>query len=220
VTRRGLLLIVLLALAAIAREQLRPVMAVGAVSLDLVPDRVGPWHSGRTTVLATDVLAQLRTDDYLNRRYVTSDGRWADVYVGYYRSQAQGASIHSPLNCLPGAGWVPVRADRVAFAGGTARRVLIQKGAQRLFVIYWYQSATRIEGNEYRSRLFTVLDTLRYQRNDAALVRVIVPVDDTSAGERGAVANATDVARLIEPHVLGQLFLNPWPSRSIPASAG
>lgn len=205
-TRRALVLIGLLALAAIAREPLRPVLAVGAVSLDRVPDRVGPWRSGRTTALQTDVLAQLHIDDYLNRRYVTSDGRWADVYVGYYRSQAQGSSIHSPLNCLPGAGWAPIRADRVAFAGGTVRRVLIEKGSRRLFVLYWYQTATRIEGNEYRSRIFTVLDTLRYQRNDAALVRVIVPVEDASDGERAAVANATDVARLIEPHVRAQLF--------------
>ncbi len=32
----------------------------------------------------------------------------AGLYIGYYRSQRQGDSIHSPLNCMPGAGWEPV----------------------------------------------------------------------------------------------------------------
>ena len=205
-TRRLLVLIGLVAAAALAREQLRPLAINEAVSLGRVPARLGLWQSGHSAAFPTMVLAQLHVDDYLNRRYIAPDGRWADVYVGYYRTQAVGASIHSPLHCLPGAGWEPVRADRVAFAGGAARRLLVRKGPQRLFVIYWYQSASRIEGDEYRSHLFTLLDTLRYRRNDAALIRVIVPVGDGPGGERRAVATATDLARQLEPHIRQQLF--------------
>jgi len=205
-TRRVLVLIALVAVAALARQQLRPIAAGGAAPLGGLPSRIGDWRGGQTSAFRSEVLTQLRVDDYLNRRYLTADGRWADVYVGYYRSQAQGASMHSPLNCLPGAGWEPVRADRVAFAGGAARRVLIRKGPQRLLVIYWYQSATRIEGDEYRSRLFTLLDTVRYRRNDAALVRVIAPVGVGLTGERQAVASATDLARQIEPEIRRRLF--------------
>ncbi len=205
-TRRLLVLVGLVLVAALAREHLRPLATGEAASLGRVPVRIGLWQSGHTAAFPTAVLTQLHVDDYLNRRYVAADGRWADVYVGYYRTQAVGASIHSPLHCLPGAGWEPVRADRVAFAGGAARRLLIRKGPQRLFVIYWYQSASRIEGDEYRSRLFTVLDTLRYRRNDAALVRVIVPVGDGPGGERRAVAAATDLARQLEPQIRQQLF--------------
>jgi EpsI family protein len=205
-TRRLLVLVGLVAVAALAREQLRPLATGEAASLSRVPARIGLWQSGHTAAFPTAVVTQLHVDDYLNRRYVAPDGRWADVYVGYYRTQAVGASIHSPLHCLPGAGWEPVRADRVAFAGGAARRLLIRKGSQRLFVIYWYQSASRIEGDEYRSHLFTLLETLRYRRNDAALIRVIVPVGDGPGGERQAVATATDLARQLEPQIRLQLF--------------
>ena len=41
-----------------------------------------------------------------------SDGRSIRLYVGYYATQRQGATIHSPLNCLPGAGWIPVELGR------------------------------------------------------------------------------------------------------------
>jgi EpsI family protein len=205
-TRRLLVLIGLVAIAALAREQLRPLAVYETGSLGRVPASIGFWQSGQTTAFTTGVLAQLRVDDYLNRRYVAPDGRWADVYVGYYRVQAAGTSIHSPLHCLPGAGWEPVRADRVAFAGGAARRLLIQKGPQRLFVMYWYQSANRIEGDEYRSRIYTLLDTLRYRRNDAALIRVIVPVGNGLSGEWQAVATAADMARQLEPQIRQQLF--------------
>ncbi len=34
------------------------------------------------------------------------------LYVGYYASQRQGDTIHSPQNCLPGAGWQPVETRR------------------------------------------------------------------------------------------------------------
>ena len=30
------------------------------------------------------------------------------LYIGYFRSQRTGATIHSPKNCLPGAGWTPM----------------------------------------------------------------------------------------------------------------
>ena len=56
---------------------------------------------------------------YLARTYAPS-GAAAGVtptfslYVGYYDQQTQGQTIHSPKNCLPGAGWEPL-------ASGTPR---------------------------------------------------------------------------------------------------
>ena len=47
----------------------------------------------------------LLASDYLSRDYETADGRFANFYVGYYATQRNGATYHSPLNCLPGSGW-------------------------------------------------------------------------------------------------------------------
>ena len=45
---------------------------------------------------------------YLLRTYAppgAAEADWFSLYVGYYKSQMQGKTIHSPKNCLPGAGW-------------------------------------------------------------------------------------------------------------------
>jgi EpsI family protein len=47
-------------------------------------------------------------------------------------------------------------------------------------VLYWYQSRGRIVGSEYWSKIYLVLDAARYNRTDAALVRLVVPVADGS----------------------------------------
>ena len=62
--------------------------------------------------LADDVLSQLGVDDYLNRHYTAASATPVSVYVGYYASQRQGDTIHSPQNCInPSCPWKlrPVR---------------------------------------------------------------------------------------------------------------
>ena len=44
--------------------------------------------------------------NYVARVYWRPDSTPAfTTYVGYYDKQTQGKSMHSPKNCLPGAGW-------------------------------------------------------------------------------------------------------------------
>ena len=92
--------------------------------------------------------------------------------------------MHSPLNCLPGAGWQPLEKSylpiQVADASGmpseiTVNRYVIEKGLDQQVVLYWYQSHGRVIANEYRSKIFMVYDAARLNRSDAALVRVTSP---------------------------------------------
>lgn len=218
-TRRIALIIGLVATAGVARWQMKPADVPRAVSLDQLPLELGSWHGRRAADYTTDVVAALGVDEYVNRGYATDDGAQANLYVGYYRSQQQGASIHSPLNCLPGAGWEPERVERVTFGRGTARKVTVRKGPRRFAVVYWYQTPTRVEGDEYRSRLYTVLDTLRYGRNDAALVRVMVPVGGGADGEALAAAHAFELAQLVAPQVQRLLFAQA-PPRGLLSQSG
>jgi len=73
----------------------------------------------------------------------------------------------------------------------TARRVVIQKGLDRQLVIYWYQSHGRTIASEYSSKAYLVLDSIRQHRSDAAIVRVVSPVD----GEAAAI----DFIRALQP---------------------
>lgn len=159
-------------------------------SLAELPYVVGPWQGRPNREFSKDVLAVLRVDDYITRAYRAPDGVEVGVYVGYHASQRQGASIHSPLNCLPGAGWIPVESGRpdllVRADGGmprtiTVNRVIIEKGLDRQVVYYWYQSQGRVVASEYWGKFYSVVDAVRYNRTDAALVRVMTPVAGTSA---------------------------------------
>jgi len=147
------------------------------------------------------ILAILGVDDYLNRVYVSPDRAGVALYVGYYNSQRQGDSIHSPMNCLPGAGWEPLSKSftkiPVALREGTteidANRYVIRKGLDQQLVLYWYQSHGRTVASEYWSKFYLIRDAVRLNRTDAALVRVIVPiVPDRDGAEATAETQATD----------------------------
>jgi EpsI family protein len=198
-----LLALVLLAVA--ARRQLGAVAVTGDRQIESLPTTLGTWMGRDAADFSERVVAALGVDAHVNRTYAAL-GRTASVYVGYYRSQEQGAAIHSPLNCMPGAGWEMVRAERVPFAGGAARHAVVRKGPSRYYVIYWYQSATRVEGDEYRSRFYMILDTMRHGRNDAALVRVMVPFGASRTEEAQAARYANDLAERLEPEVRRVLF--------------
>src|SRR4029434_4848659 len=61
-------------------------------------------------------------DSYIMRVYRRDSTASFSLYVGYYEAQTQGKTIHSPKNCLPGAGWEALEAAPIAVttANGTA----------------------------------------------------------------------------------------------------
>jgi len=63
---------------------------------------------GTDGVLSEQERAVAGMSAYVVRTYAplaSQSGRPFSVYVGYYDRQTQGRTIHSPKNCLPGAGW-------------------------------------------------------------------------------------------------------------------
>ena len=124
------------------------------------------------------------------------------VYVGYYDKQVQGKTIHSPKNCLPGAGWEVVAATEewLEVPGGrnpVNRYMLVNKG-QKAVVYYWYQGRGRVEANEYRVKLQLLRDAALRGRTEEALVRVVVPV---LGSQDEAVALARRVSAQLMPEV-------------------
>lgn len=175
---------------------------------------IDQWNGRRDTDLTPEVLAILGVDDYITRIYRRSSGPMVGLYIGYHTSQRQGDTIHSPLNCLPGAGWIPLEVDRklIPVASGDAtspreidvNRVLIGKGLDRAVVLYWYQSHRRIVASEYWGKVYTVLDSVRYNRTDAAMVRIVVPVLDGVSMEM-ADAEAVTFVQALFPHLSAHL---------------
>jgi EpsI family protein len=171
------------------------------------PRQIGEWASrGEDAEFDERTLAILGIDDYVSRLYFTPSGAGIGLYIGYYQSQKRGGAIHSPQNCLPGAGWEPVSNTRLSLPSGSdaqprihVNRYVIQKGLDRQLVLYWYQSHGRAVASEYWSKFFLVSDAIRLGRTDAALVRIVTPLGRGDAGERRAEETASAFARNAYP---------------------
>jgi len=170
----------------------------------------GRWRMSSAPKLDPKILDVLGVDDYVNRIYRGSRDEAVSLYVGYYQSQREGDTIHSPMNCLPGAGWIPIETRMVdlPIAGRApirVKRVVIEKGLDRQVVLYWYQSHGRIIANEYWSKVAMVYDAVRLNRSDAALVRVVTPVNDAAGGQQAADARAVDFVQALFPQLESHL---------------
>ena len=122
---------------------------------------------------------------YVARGYMRDSTLAFATYVGYYERQAQGRTIHSPRNCLPGAGWeVLTPGVRAVNAGGTTHEVnrnILKNGKLTAIVYYWYQGRGRVVANEYRVKWNLLRDAALLGHTEEALVRIIVPLGPGTA---------------------------------------
>ena len=122
-----------------------------------------------------------------SRVFLASQGI-VTLYIGYFRSQRTGASIHSPKNCLPGAGWQPEQATIYELPLDDGRKVpinlyIVRKDLDEQLVLYWYQAHGRVVASEYWGKVYLVYDALRLNRTDAALVRITAPIVNGDEGQ-------------------------------------
>ncbi|HEX8173738.1 MAG TPA: EpsI family protein [Pyrinomonadaceae bacterium] len=169
------------------------------------PAAVGAWRQvGSDYRFDEETERVLRADDYLSRNYTGSQGRVANLYVGYYATQRNGATYHSPLNCLPGTGWTMGEPGRITVsptdgsAPFEANRYIIEQGSERQLLVYWYQGRGRLVSSEYWGKIYTVLDSISRRRSDGAMVRVMVPLHKGET-EQSALEGATNLASEIAP---------------------
>jgi EpsI family protein len=180
------------------------------------PIQINEWTGRVSPDFDERVVKVLGADEYLTRMYRQGAALPVDLFVGYYGSQTTGAVIHSPLNCLPGAGWQFISRERVGLEvgaraqdAGSARtvivnRVVMQKGEERQVALYWYHERGRVVASEYMSRAYMMLDAARYGRTDGALVRVVTPAGTDGAAEEAA-ARLTEFVQTIFPLLDGYL---------------
>jgi EpsI family protein len=144
--------------------------------------RFGTWTLYREGIVDKDTQDVLRADEVFTRSYYSPEYPVAaNLFVAYFRTQRTGQTPHSPKNCLPGNGWIQSSSTimNVDIPGRTPIEVnhyLVAKGDEKSVVMYWYQSRDRVVASEYKSKVHSVLDAIRYNRSDIAIVRVVVPV--------------------------------------------
>jgi EpsI family protein len=156
----------------------------------------GGWAMIQEGYVDDETEAVLKADDTLTRTYGNAKHRErANLFVAYFKTQRTGKAPHSPKNCLPGSGWEASTEDYldVAIPGMAepihVNRYIVAKGEQKSVVLYWYQTQRRVVASEYRAKILSVEDAIRYNRTDTALVRVVVPFlgNDDASAQREAV---------------------------------
>jgi EpsI family protein len=151
------------------------------------PRQIDGWGMSAEHAVEAEVQDVLKADDTLSRTYAPVAGNApAGLFVAFFRSQQAGQAPHSPKNCLPGSGWEPVESGttKINVPGRPepieVNRYIIARGENKAMVYYWYQSHGRVVASEYWSKIYLVLDAIRYHRSDTALVRVVIPVVDAN----------------------------------------
>jgi EpsI family protein len=155
-------------------------------SLTSLPSQIDGW-SGTNNVLDKQTLEILGPGEFLVRDYeYTAPAQsqpppWINLYIAYFPSQKTGDTIHSPNHCLPGAGWVPtsreiIQLPRPDGSSFPVNRYVVAKGQERQLVLYWFQAHGRAVASEYWAKYYLVADSVRMNRSDGGLVRLMTPM--------------------------------------------
>jgi EpsI family protein len=159
-------------------------------SLSSLPSQIDGW-TGTDDALDQQTLDILGPGEFLVRDYIRDNLRdgenatpsqpWINLYIAYFPSQKAGDTIHSPNHCLPGAGWVPtsreiVRLSRPDGSSFPVNRYVVSKSGERQLVLYWFQAHGRAVASEYWAKYYLVADSVRMNRSDGGLVRLMTPM--------------------------------------------
>lgn len=162
-----------------------------STALDQLPQQIENWKS-RDIALDPEVLKVLGDGRFLNRVYLPVGSASSSipagpvgVFIGYFPTQRTGQAIHSPQNCLPGAGWTFLSAHPITLTDDAGKKYdigeyVITDGNIKQEVLYWYREHGRSISSEYRAKFYMIADAMRYNRTDGALIRIITPLQ---AGE-------------------------------------
>jgi EpsI family protein len=173
------------------------------------PQNIQNWSSVDIP-LSKDVRDVLGPGDFLLRNY--HDGETnsdVDLFIAYFPSQRAGDTIHSPKNCLPGAGWAPIRSDRIVIdlpgqAAFPVNRYLIGRGEDRRLVLYWYWAHNRAVASEYSAKFYLIADSIRMHRSDGSLIRVstaLAPNESLDSAQQRLLSFAGNVVPLVNTYV-------------------
>jgi len=171
------------------------------------PKQIGEWV-GKEERFDQEIYDLLGVDDSFLCNYNTRKGGQVNLYVGFYQSQREGDTIHSPRHCMPGAGWniIDTSSEQLTIpnrkpAKIKVARLTLEKGTQRQVVLYWFQSRGRIIRSEYMDKVYLVMDSIAKRRTDGSFVRLIAPAINGDEGK--AIKDLKEFAQVLIP-LLGE----------------
>jgi EpsI family protein len=169
------------------------------------------WQGRPIPIEDPAVLRGLGASDYLLADFTDGADPPVNLWIAYYDEQLGNAAIHSPKDCLPGAGWEyaslgGVRAP-VSGADGrpfTINRGLIVNGTDQMLIYYWLDIRGRKVTSDFALKLYNLWDSYALGRSDGALIRVmtiVAPGELVEAADERARAFIASAYPRLEPFV-------------------
>jgi EpsI family protein len=188
----------------------RNTVAPPRTSLALFPLQLGEWV-GTDIPIPPETLIKLDRGEFLQRDYLDQNamGPWVSLYLAYFPNQQAGRRRHSPEDCLAGSGWSTVESSTTTlslpgFRPFPANRYVITRGSDRQLVLFWYWGRGRGVAREDWADFYLVLDALRLNRSDDALIRVNTPLqpgEEPDAGQRRLLSFAERLSPLVDSYI-------------------
>ena len=152
-------------------------------SLKEFPKIIGQWKAVNEQLIDESSMAVLLVDDYIIRTYENKKGETLSLYIGYFKNQREGKQVHSPRQCLPGAGWNIVEHREYSLSlkdhnpsTATINLHVMGKNNNKQLYLWWYHVRGRIYANEYMNKFYLIWDAMTRHRTDGALVRINMPI--------------------------------------------
>jgi EpsI family protein len=147
------------------------------------------WKNSGLLPLDQKIIKVLDLDDYTNQNY--SNGcETVFLYIGYYLTTKKVGAAHDPLVCFPGQGWLvsnikegkfvlnPETAESISYS-----RMTVQRGLQKEFIIYWFQSYDRTNSDTLSQKITLLWQKIFHKREDNAFVRISISMEKRSLSE-------------------------------------
>ena len=212
--RFGIAAVLMLATALVLQAHSRSEYFPPRTSLGSLPSQIDGW-TGSDSVLDKQTLDILGPGEFLVRDYENKSQPeaarepWINLYIAYFPSQKAGDTIHSPNHCLPGAGWVPTSREIVRLNGPEGasfpvNRYIVAKGQDRQLVLYWFQAHGRAVASEYWAKYYLVSDSVRMNRSDGGLVRLMSPMlqgESADAAEARIMKLGSQLVPLLDNYI-------------------
>jgi exosortase D (VPLPA-CTERM-specific) len=162
-------------------------------SLDTV---IAGWTAVGDATLSEEILDVLKPTSYLLRTY-RRQGKELEVLIVFFAQQRAGETWHSPRNCFQGGGWEILDTAQVEVPDARIAKVSLRKDEERFLALYWYQSQSRVVGNELSGKMLLVRDAILDGDTSGSLVRITLP--DSPEALADAMAFATPLMQRVGP---------------------
>lgn len=148
--------------------------------LSQFPTMLGQWRANESRLPPT-IEAVAEASEYYYGDFLSPINKKVNLYIAYYQDQKQGAAPHSPKVCIPGDGWVITSDEPVSIKAKNGEihdvsRLIITKDKQTIITYYWLKQGKNIFHQQFMARLNLIWFSIKENRADAALIRMVSEV--------------------------------------------